>query len=61
VLHERPAMLLHGHSHHRFWHRAGEGVPHQIGGGSSTSGAAVFWHLELDDHQDVEASLLPLG
>lgn len=62
VLHERPAMLLHGHSHERYWHRADEGAPHQIGGGSSTSGrVGGFWHLELDDHLDVEATVLPLG
>lgn len=61
LLHQRPAMLLHGHSHHRYWHRAGEGVPHQFGGGSSTFGErAAFWHLELDDHHDVEARVLPL-
>jgi 3',5'-cyclic AMP phosphodiesterase CpdA len=61
LLHERPAMLLHGHSHHRYWHRANAGVPHQFGGGSSTFGkSAAFWHLELDDHQDIEARVLPL-
>jgi 3',5'-cyclic AMP phosphodiesterase CpdA len=61
ILHERPAMLLSGHSHQRYWHRATDGKPHQIGGGSSTSGRrGAYWHLELDDHRAVEAIVRPL-
>jgi 3',5'-cyclic AMP phosphodiesterase CpdA len=61
LLHDRPAMLLHGHSHQRYWHRAIGGKPHQIGGGSSTSGKrGAYWHLELDDHRAVEANVRPL-
>ncbi|HET9036693.1 MAG TPA: metallophosphoesterase, partial [Myxococcaceae bacterium] len=33
ALRHRPVVLLHGHSHHRFWHRARPGRPDLIGGG----------------------------
>ena len=56
-LRERPVVLMHGHSHLRYWHRAGAGLPHQLGGGSSTEpGNAGFFEVELSDHRDVVAT-----
>jgi len=55
----RPVVLLHGHSHFRYWHRAASGLPHQLGGGSSTEpGHAGFFEIELTDHRDVVATEL---
>lgn len=56
VLRERPVVLLHGHSHLRYWHRAEGGMPHRLGGGSSTEpGHAGFYEIELDNHRQLEA------
>jgi 3',5'-cyclic AMP phosphodiesterase CpdA len=56
VVRERSVVLHHGHSHLRFWHKAGEGLPHVFGGGSATDrGTEGFWHLEVDDHRTLEA------
>jgi hypothetical protein len=56
VLHERPAVLLHGHSHERYWHRRAGGRPHVLGAGSSTEqGREGYWVVEFDDHQALEA------
>jgi 3',5'-cyclic AMP phosphodiesterase CpdA len=56
LVHERPAVLLHGHSHERFWHRAHEGRPHVVGAGSSTEkGREGYYVLEFDDHAELEA------
>lgn len=56
VLHERPAVLLHGHSHERYWHRRDGGRPHVLGAGSSTEkGREGYWVLEFDDHHALEA------
>jgi 3',5'-cyclic AMP phosphodiesterase CpdA len=56
LLRERPVVLHHGHSHHRMWHRAGDGHPHVIGGGSSTQrGVEGCWLIEMDDHRHLEA------
>ncbi len=59
AMRHRPVVLLHGHSHHRFWHRARPGRPHLIGGGSSTEHAG-FWELTVDDHRALEAVAHPL-
>lgn len=57
----RPVVLLHGHSHQRYWHRARHGRPHLIGGGSSTEGTrSGFWEVHLDDHRALEAVAHPL-
>jgi 3',5'-cyclic AMP phosphodiesterase CpdA len=50
----QPVLLLHGHSHHRYWHRARQGRPHVIAGGSSTERAG-FWEVQVEDHRSVEA------
>jgi hypothetical protein len=52
-------VVLHGHSHHRYWHRANGGVPHRLGAGSSTEHEA-FCEIELDDHRRVEVAPRPL-
>jgi 3',5'-cyclic AMP phosphodiesterase CpdA len=58
VLRERRVVLHHGHSHHRYWHKAHGGAPHVFGGGSATDkGTEGFWHLELDDHRTLEARM----
>ena len=54
-----PVVLLHGHSHHRFWHRARPGRPHLIAGGSSTERPG-FWEVQVDDHRALEAVAHPL-
>jgi 3',5'-cyclic AMP phosphodiesterase CpdA len=54
ILRHRPVVLLHGHSHHRYWHRARLGRPHLIAGGSSTERPG-FWEVQVDDHRSVEA------
>ncbi|MBK7857845.1 MAG: metallophosphoesterase [Archangiaceae bacterium] len=59
VLRDRPVVVLHGHSHHRYWHRAGSGAPHRLGAGSSTEQQG-YWELELDDHLRLEAAARPL-
>ena len=56
---DRPVVLLHGHSHQRYWHRARPGRPHLIAGGSSTERAG-FWELRVEDHRAVEAVAHPL-
>jgi 3',5'-cyclic AMP phosphodiesterase CpdA len=55
----RPVVLLHGHSHHRYWHRARPGRPHLIAGGSSTERPG-FWEVQVDDHRALEAVAHPL-
>ena len=55
----RPVVLLHGHSHHRYWHRARYGRPHLIAGGSSTERPG-FWEVQVDDHRALEAVAHPL-
>ncbi|MGZ3480382.1 MAG: metallophosphoesterase family protein [Myxococcaceae bacterium] len=55
----RPVVLLHGHSHQRFWLRARHGRPHLIGGGSSTERPG-FWEVTVDDHRALEAVAHPL-
>ena len=55
----RPVVLLHGHSHQRYWHRASAGRPHLIAGGSSTERAG-FWEVQVDDHCALEAVAHPL-
>ncbi len=60
ALHGRPAVLLHGHSHRRYWHKHRGPRPHVFGGGSSTEpGSEGFWLIELEDHRSVEAR--PVG
>ncbi len=56
ALRDRPVVLLHGHSHHRYWHRAEGAHPHRFGGGSSTERPG-WWQIELDDHRYVEAEM----
>jgi len=56
---DRPVVLLHGHSHHRYWHRARPGRPHLIAGGSSTERPG-FWELHVQDHRALEAVAHPL-
>jgi 3',5'-cyclic AMP phosphodiesterase CpdA len=61
TLRGRTVVVHHGHSHHRYWHRARDGAPHLFGGGSSTEGSrAGFWQLELEDHRVLEATAHPL-
>jgi len=55
----RPVVLLHGHSHQRYWHRARPGRPHLIAGGSSTERPG-FWELRVEDHRALEAVAHPL-
>lgn len=56
LVHERPAVLLHGHSHDRTWHKADAGRPHLVGAGSSTEkGREGYWVIEFDDHRALEA------
>ena len=59
TIRQRPVVLLHGHSHHRYWHRARPGRPHLIAGGSSTERAG-FWEVHVDDHRALEAVAHPL-
>jgi hypothetical protein len=59
TIEHRPVVLLHGHSHHRFWHRARPGRPHLIAGGSSTERPG-FWEVHVDDHRALEAVAHPL-
>lgn len=54
TLHHRPVVLLHGHSHQRYWHHARPGRPHLIAGGSSTERPG-FWEVRVDDHRALEA------
>lgn len=55
VISGRRVVLQHGHSHHRFWHRADGDRPHIFGGGSSTErGREGYWVLEIDDHRSLE-------
>lgn len=55
VISGRRVVLQHGHSHHRFWHRAEGQRPHIFGGGSSTQpGREGYWVVELDDHRALE-------
>jgi 3',5'-cyclic AMP phosphodiesterase CpdA len=62
ILRGRPVVVAHGHSHHRYWHRARGGAPHTFGGGSSTEGAgAGFWQLDIDTHRLLEATAHPLA
>jgi 3',5'-cyclic AMP phosphodiesterase CpdA len=56
---QRPVVLLHGHSHHRYWHRARPGRPHLIAGGSSTERPG-FWEVQVDDYRALEAVAHPL-
>ncbi len=61
LLRDRPVVFLHGHSHHRYWHRARDGRPHAFGGGSSTEpGKEGLWLIALDDHRRVEAQAIAL-
>jgi 3',5'-cyclic AMP phosphodiesterase CpdA len=56
ALRDRPVVLMHGHSHFRYWHRAEGGVPHRLGGGSSTEPEhAGYFEVTLDDHAHIEA------
>lgn len=56
ILEPRPVVLLHGHSHHRYWHPAADGRPHIFGGGSSTEHASRgYWVIDFDDARRVEA------
>jgi 3',5'-cyclic AMP phosphodiesterase CpdA len=56
LLRDRPAVLLHGHSHERTWHRAAGGRPHLLGAGSSTEqGRQGYWVLDFDDHLALDA------
>jgi len=59
AIRNRPVVLLHGHSHHRYWHRARPGRPHLIAGGSSTERPG-FWEVQVDDHRALEAVAHPL-
>jgi 3',5'-cyclic AMP phosphodiesterase CpdA len=59
TIRHRPVVLLHGHSHHRYWHRARPGRPHLIAGGSSTERPG-FWEVQVDDHRALEAVAQPL-
>lgn len=59
TIRDRPVVLLHGHSHHRYWHRARPERPHLIAGGSSTERPG-FWELHIQDHRALEAVAHPL-
>ena len=59
TIRHRPVVLLHGHSHHRYWHPARPGRPHLIAGGSSTERSG-FWEVQVDDHRALEAVAHPL-
>ena len=59
TIRQRPVVLLHGHSHQRYWHRARPGRPHLIAGGSSTERPG-FWEVQVDDHRALEAVAHPL-
>ena len=59
TIRHRPVVLLHGHSHQRYWHRARYGRPHLIAGGSSTERPG-FWEVQVDDHRALEAVAHPL-
>jgi 3',5'-cyclic AMP phosphodiesterase CpdA len=59
TIRDRPVVLLHGHSHHRYWHRARPDRPHLIAGGSSTE-CPGFWELRVENHHAVEAVAHPL-
>jgi 3',5'-cyclic AMP phosphodiesterase CpdA len=59
TIRHRPVVLLHGHSHHRYWHRARYGRPHLIAGGSSTERPG-FWEVHVQDHHALEAVAHPL-
>ncbi len=62
VLRGRNVVVHHGHSHHRFWHRAQGHRPHIFGGGSATEpGREGYWLLEVDDHLALEARHLRPG
>jgi 3',5'-cyclic AMP phosphodiesterase CpdA len=58
TIRDRRVVLLHGHSHHHYWHRARAGRPHLIAGGSSTERAG-FWEVQVDDHRALEAVAHP--
>lgn len=50
------AVVLHGHSHHRYWHRADAANPHVLCGGSSTElGREGYWVIDFDDALALEA------
>ncbi len=50
------AVLLHGHSHQRYWHRRTEARPHVLSAGSATEpGGEGYWLLELEDAVTMEA------
>ncbi|RPH69241.1 MAG: metallophosphoesterase [Myxococcaceae bacterium] len=59
TIRDRRVVLLHGHSHHRYWHRAHGGRPHLIAGGSSTERPG-FWEVQVDDHRALQAVAHPL-
>lgn len=59
LLRDRPVVVLHGHSHERYWHRLEGGVPHRLGAGSSTE-HRTFCEVNLDDHKVVEVVPRPL-
>ncbi len=59
AIHDRPAVLFHGHSHRRYWHGRRGARPHLFGGGSSTEpGSQGYWLIELEDHLSLEARSL---
>lgn len=52
----RNAVLLHGHSHERYWHARHEERPHILSAGSSTErGREGYWIIDMDDHAALEA------
>ena len=62
VLHGRPTVLLHGHSHDRYWHRAAAHRPHIFAGGSSTEqGGEGYWLIDVDAHDELDAQHLRPG
>lgn len=56
VVHGRNVVVLHGHSHERYWHQRHEERPHLLSAGSSTErGREGYWVIDMDDHHALEA------
>lgn len=52
----RKVVVLHGHSHERYWHQRHEARPHLLSAGSSTErGREGYWLIDVDDHAALEA------
>lgn len=59
LIDRRDVVVLHGHSHVRFWWPPHGGQPHVLGGGSSTEpGRDGAWAIEVHDRLRVDARLV---